>query len=662
MSRTRGALMVVVLVAASCSGNTSESTTTSTTQPPPPRPTTSIVVDTTPPTTGAAGTPTTSTVPSTSPDAEPGNPPPFRMMSDEPVVVRSDSVRSTGFVAPGAVVLADGVFHMFSGGNGAAAGDSSVAYYTSLDGVGWVPGSPTPVLQSSQLVGPQSEMMGHTAVQDGRGRWVIYFRTVAGPDRPGFIGRATAVSPIGPWAVDPEPVLSPGPAGAWDAAGLSRPQVVDTGTGLVMFYAGVDGDGVARIGMATSPDGETWTKHDDPTTNGPAFALSDPVLVPQSAWEAGRVLRPAVALSPDGFVMLYQNGAKYGLAFSSDGIAWTRFADNPVVTGEEFPDPASSLFEGALIYRDGTYFFYVEAGSEQGTDVFLMTRDGTLRDPAHIEGRVVETLVPRLEIATGGVTLDAAGNLYVADFGTGGGTGGSQLFRVSPAGEVDVFADDPLLVGASGNTVAPDGTVYQSSFSGGRVVKISPAGEVELLADEGVQGPVGVVVDPEGDGIFVADCSANTILRVDPDGNVATFASDPLLRCPNGLTGDGAGTLYVANFTDGRVLAVSPEGEVTSVAVVPGDNNGHLAYFDGALYVVGRGAHRIFEVSLDGEVTPIAGSGERGLEDGFAIRASLSLPNGIAVAPDGTMYVNHVATEAGTSSSPTTVRVIRPPG
>ena len=74
-----------------------------------------------------------------------------------------------------------------------------------------------------------------------------------------------------------------------------------------------------------------------------------------------------------------------------------------------------------------------------------------------------------------------------------------------------------------------------------------------------------------------------------------------------------------------------------------------------------RGAHQIFRVTLEGEVELFAGTGERGRDDGPALEATFSFPNDIDVAPDGTLYVNEIASTTGSAQSlaPMIVRRIR---
>jgi len=60
-------------------------------------------------------------------------------------------------------------------------------------------------------------------------------------------------------------------------------------------------------------------------------------------------------------------------------------------------------------------------------------------------------------------------------------------------------------------------------------------------------------------------------------------------------------------------------------------------------------------------MTLFAGSGQRGKDDGDPLKATFSLPNDIAVSPDGKfMYLNAVAPITGSpqKSAPTRVRRI----
>ena len=278
----------------------------------------------------------------------------------------------------------------------------------------------------------------------------------------------------------------------------------------------------------------------------------------------------------------------------------------------------------------------------------------------------VETLA-RIEGGAGGLSIDRQGNLYSAEFGDslGGAGGGTQVFKITPDGEAEVFAEG--LAGASGNELAEDGSLYQSNIRAGKVSRISPEGRITDFATEGLVNPVGIATGKDG-RLYVADCGANMIVRLDAAGTGTVFASGGLLSCPNGITVDDEGTFYVANFSNGDVIRLTATGEASRLATLPGNNNGHLVYHQGWLFVVGRGAHRIFRVGLDGAFEVLAGSGEKGGTDGDPASARFCFPNDIAVGIDGRyLYINEVADETSTGMDlePTRIRRIAlhlPPG
>ncbi len=257
--------------------------------------------------------------------------------------------------------------------------------------------------------------------------------------------------------------------------------------------------------------------------------------------------------------------------------------------------------------------------------------------------------------ASGGVSVDSSGNIYVANFGNTLSGNGREVYKISPAGDVELFATG--LNGASGNFFF-DGFLYQSNINTGVISRIDSEGTVETFST-GHAGPVGIAVDKDGIA-YVANCGNSTIRKVLPDGSSTLFASSSLLSCPNGLTLDENGNLYTCNFGDGRVLKISPEGNVTSITALSGNNNGHLTYRNGRLYVVSRGGNRIYEVNLDGTSQVLAGTGERGNQDAEAIFATFSRPNGIGLSPDGNIiYLNdEVSTNSAQSINPMLVRKI----
>jgi predicted GH43/DUF377 family glycosyl hydrolase len=122
------------------------------------------------------------------------------------------------------------------------------------------------------------------------------------------------------WVKHPDnPVLLPGPPGSWDELGVGTPCVLRLGAdSLVMWYTGRGAAG-SRIGFATSQDGVHWI----PDAANPVFGPGS-----AGAWDAAGVEHPCVLRDALGYTMFYSgrgSGAGgIGVAFSPDGIQWTR--------------------------------------------------------------------------------------------------------------------------------------------------------------------------------------------------------------------------------------------------------------------------------------------------------------------------------------------------
>ena len=132
----------------------------------------------------------------------------------------------------------------------------------------------------------------------------------------------------------------------------------------------------------------------------------------------------------------------------------------------------------------------------------------------------------------------------------------------------------------------------------------------------------GVAIAPSG-MIYIADGSSmpafnSRIRRVDLDGTITTIA--------------GGGKLETVNGRATEMKLHSP---------------GALALaLDGGIYLLESDYHRVRRLSPDGQLTVVAGNntaarkkpGYSG-DGGPAIKAELNFPSGLAVAPDGTLYI-----------------------
>jgi hypothetical protein len=127
------------------------------------------------------------------------------------------------------------------------------------------------------------------------------------------------------------PVLVEGPSGSWDDHGATFASVIYDSLAMEfrMYYHGFSYTGVHQIGLATSPDGMNWTKYP-----------GNPIMTPGPAsWDGQSVRVPMVWKEGlTDYRMIYtgngSGGMRVGYATSSDGISWTKHPANPV-----FNDP-----------------------------------------------------------------------------------------------------------------------------------------------------------------------------------------------------------------------------------------------------------------------------------------------------------------------------------
>eukprot|EP00466_Bigelowiella_natans_P015213 jgi/Bigna1/85185/estExt_fgenesh1_pg.C_20389 len=130
------------------------------------------------------------------------------------------------------------------------------------------------------------------------------------------------------------------------------------------------------------------------------------------------------------------------------------------------------------------------------------------------------------------------------------------------------------------------------------------------------QHPIGLAVDSKGN-IFV----------VDNPGIAKNCPQGVRKICPNGFVTSFAG--FEEGFADG----MGTEAKFHSPYGIDIDDRD-------TLYVTDSLNHAIRMISPDGNVTTIVGNGTCGDTDGSPLRANLDEPRGIAVAPDGCIYVS----------------------
>jgi alpha-tubulin suppressor-like RCC1 family protein/sugar lactone lactonase YvrE len=166
----------------------------------------------------------------------------------------------------------------------------------------------------------------------------------------------------------------------------------------------------------------------------------------------------------------------------------------------------------------------------------------------------------------GAITVDASNNLYFVD------AIGRWVVKASPTGTEGGYTYT-LLDGGHGfnlpKGVAVDsaGNVYVAEMGTGKVWKITPGGAASTFAtfaaSGSFEGPSGLAVDSGGNVYVSILSSSSSVQKITPEGDVSTFAA---VRA-EALCIDRADTLY--GISGNTISRISPAGLVTT-AVGPG--------------------------------------------------------------------------------------------
>jgi len=225
------------------------------------------------------------------------------------------------------------------------------------------------------------------------------------------------------------------------------------------------------------------------------------------------------------------------------------------------------------------------------------------------------------------IEVDAAGNVYVLD------QNNPHVRQITPLGDVSVFAgtdvpgfrDGDALIAQfaldqGGITFDTHGNMYIDDTFNGRIRKISLTGQVSTFAGKETVGLVNgdtsvaqfqyadaILFDKQGN-MLVADNGNFCIRKITPAGQVSKFTG-------TGTNGTSDGGPGVAQFHYINDMVI--------------DKDGNLILSD---------ENRIRKVTPEGVVSTIAGS-TAGYADGDGATAKFNYAGGLAIDPDGNIYV-----------------------
>ena len=235
----------------------------------------------------------------------------------------------------------------------------------------------------------------------------------------------------------------------------------------------------------------------------------------------------------------------------------------------------------------------------------------------------------------------------------------------------------------------PDGNIWFCEYTGQRVRKVTADGKIHTVAGSGQKGysgdggpalqatfnlPHEIRFDRAGD-LYIVDMGNHAVRKVDlKSGVITTFAGtgkagysgdggpakDATFKQPHSIQFDPAGNhLFICDIGNHAIRMVymktgdigtfagtgkagpTPDGSPISRASLNGPRS---LDFDAAgnLWLATREGNQVFKFDLKaGKIQHIAGTGKKGFtgHGGPAKEATLSGPKGIAVAPNGNVYL-----------------------
>ena len=233
-----------------------------------------------------------------------------------------------------------------------------------------------------------------------------------------------------------------------------------------------------------------------------------------------------------------------GVVSTIAGLARTPGSDDGVGTTARFAGPTD-----VKVDKDGNLYV---ADSSNHT-IRRIASDGTVTTWAGAPGTAGNADGPaalaRFYIPAG-LAFDAAGNLFVADYGN------AVIRKITPAGNVTTLA------GTAGSLGTADGTGGDARFA----------------------GPSALTIGPDGN-LFVVDTLNHTIRKVTPAGVVTTIGginavywadgigADAAFAYPYAIANDTAGNIYIADESNnairkgGQVGVASPTSRLFNLSV-----------------------------------------------------------------------------------------------
>jgi predicted GH43/DUF377 family glycosyl hydrolase len=137
----------------------------------------------------------------------------------------------------------------------------------------------------------------------------------------------------------------------------------------MMWFDGIDSQDILQIGLATSGDGISWTKY-----------LNNPVLSGYTgAWDESSDEHAPFVLKENGTYKMWYEGSRegaprhLGYAISTNGLDWFKYAGNPVLPAGPETYDQDVAGHGSVLKEGSTYKLWYHAGGDMGAIIAYAT-------------------------------------------------------------------------------------------------------------------------------------------------------------------------------------------------------------------------------------------------------------------------------------------------
>ena len=250
---------------------------------------------------------------------------------------------------------------------------------------------------------------------------------------------------------------------------------------------------------------------------------------------------------------------------------------------------------------------------------------------------------------------------------------GTFLFRGDggPGGGATLDAPSGIALDSKGNVLFAD-RLHQ------RIRRVGSNGILETVIGNGKQGNEGngrpgieatlhlpeVLVNDHEDNIYLTQRSGNAwiIRKFSAEGIITHFAGNgrqgntgdagPAIEASfhtiSDIAADGSGNIFIADSINRNIRKIDKQGIISTIAEASLEALGTEVHpngivFDkvGSIFFSDSGSSKVYKIDTSGAITLIAGTGDFGDhgDEGPALEAGLRSPGGLAIGPDGSLYI-----------------------